>query len=344
MAVNPSTLKKRIQTMKQSTPKSPSLRWSFSLMLACTLALTGLMACSDIEEGGITRSEVEDAQANINNVPTDNQPLVVVNGKPISNDLIERLNPDYIESIVVLKDKSATDEYSQKGTNGVIKITVVDRELALNNLQTDEEMKKKVDSSTSEEQIFLAVETQPELKGKMAQFQSKVQYPAECKDQGIEGRVTVQFIVDKQGQVKDPKVIRGIGGGCDEEALRVVRQAEFVPGRQRGKRVNVRMSLPIIFKLNSNNTDQPSDNTTANVVGNTMEIQSLQLNDDGTLSGKVYDKKENKPLLGANVTIKGTNKGAATNENGEFFINSFDQQNGIIRISFVGYQTMNIDF
>jgi TonB family protein len=267
--------------MKQSTPKSPSLRWSFSLMLACTLALTGLMACSDIEEGGITRSEVEDAQANINNVPTDNQPLVVVNGKPISNDLIERLNPDYIESIVVLKDKSATDEYGQKGTNGVIKITVVDRELALNNLQTDEKMKKKVDASTSEEQIFLAVENQPELKGSMAQLQRKVNYPDECKDQGIEGRVTVQFIVDKQGQVKDPKVIRGIGGGCDEEALRVVRLAEFTPGVQKGRRVNVRMSLPIVFRIddNSNETEKQSTNISGK---NENSLQQLTITTYGS--------------------------------------------------------------
>ena len=61
--------------------------------------------------------------------------------------------------------------------------------------------------------------------------------------------VIVQFIVDESGNVSEPAVVRGIGGGCDEEALRVVRQAKFRPGRQRGKAVKVKMSLPITFKL-----------------------------------------------------------------------------------------------
>ncbi len=66
---------------------------------------------------------------------------------------------------------------------------------------------------------------------------------------GIEGRVIIQFIVNEQGSVEDPRVVRGIGGGCDEEALRAVRQAKFKPGRQRGQPVRVQYSLPIVFKL-----------------------------------------------------------------------------------------------
>ncbi len=66
---------------------------------------------------------------------------------------------------------------------------------------------------------------------------------------GIEGKVIIQFIVNEAGKVEDPRVIRGIGGGCDEEALRVVKQAEFQPGRQRGKPVRVQYSLPITFRL-----------------------------------------------------------------------------------------------
>ena len=63
------------------------------------------------------------------------------------------------------------------------------------------------------------------------------------------GRVILQFIVDENGNVTEPAVVRGIGAGCDEEALRVVREAKFKPGKQRGKAVKVKMSLPITFKL-----------------------------------------------------------------------------------------------
>ena len=59
----------------------------------------------------------------------------------------------------------------------------------------------------------------------------------------------LQFIVDEQGNVSDPIVTRGIGAGCDEEAVRAILEAKFKPGKQRGKAVKVKMSLPITFRL-----------------------------------------------------------------------------------------------
>ena len=100
-----------------------------------------------------------------------------------------------------------------------------------------------------EEDFFVAVENMPELKGGLGALQQKINYPDMARKAGIEGRVIIQFIVNEQGQVEDPRVIRGIGGGCDKEALRVVKQAEFEPGRQRGNPVRVQYSLPITFKL-----------------------------------------------------------------------------------------------
>jgi len=100
-----------------------------------------------------------------------------------------------------------------------------------------------------EEQVFVVVENQPKLKGGLAALQSKIKYPDMARKAGIEGRVYVQFIVDKQGNVVNPHVIRGIGGGCDKEALRVIKKAKFTPGMQRGRPVKVKMSLPIVFKL-----------------------------------------------------------------------------------------------
>lgn len=100
-----------------------------------------------------------------------------------------------------------------------------------------------------EEEIFLVVEQQPELIGGMASIWKNIKYPDIARKAGIEGRVTVQFIVDEKGGISDLKVVRGIGGGCDEEALRAVQKAKFKPGMQRGVPVKVRYSLPIVFKL-----------------------------------------------------------------------------------------------
>jgi TonB family protein len=100
-----------------------------------------------------------------------------------------------------------------------------------------------------EEGVFVVVEQMPTLIGGLHSIQQAIEYPTIAKKAGIEGRVFVQFIVDKDGSVRDAEVIRGIGAGCDEEALRVVREARFTPGKQRGKAVPVKMSLPITFRL-----------------------------------------------------------------------------------------------
>lgn len=101
-----------------------------------------------------------------------------------------------------------------------------------------------------EEDFFVAVEQQPQLIGGIGELQSKVEYPARCRRANIEGRVVVQFIVNKQGEVENPKVIRGIGEACDRAAVEAIKKyAKFQPGRQRGKAVNVQMSLPILFRL-----------------------------------------------------------------------------------------------
>jgi protein TonB len=96
---------------------------------------------------------------------------------------------------------------------------------------------------------FVLVEQMPELEGGLAGLQKKIKYPEIAKKAGVEGRVFVQFIVDEQGNVTNPEVVRGIGAGCDEEALRALRTAKFTPGKQRGKAVRVKMTLPVTFRL-----------------------------------------------------------------------------------------------
>ena len=100
-----------------------------------------------------------------------------------------------------------------------------------------------------EEKIFEVVEQMPELIGGMASIQNNIDYPEVARRAGIEGRVYVQFVVNERGDVEDPQVVRGIGGGADEEALRAVSQAKFRPGLQRGRPVSVRFTVPVVFRL-----------------------------------------------------------------------------------------------
>ena len=100
-----------------------------------------------------------------------------------------------------------------------------------------------------EPEIFVVVENMPELIGGIEGLQKRVTYPEIAKKAGVEGTVFLQFIVDEEGNVVDPVVMRGIGAGCDEEALEAIRTAKFKAGRQRGKPVKVKFSLPVRFRL-----------------------------------------------------------------------------------------------
>lgn len=100
-----------------------------------------------------------------------------------------------------------------------------------------------------EEDFFVAVEQMPKMKGGQKWLYDHLIYPEKARRAGIEGRVIIQFVVSKTGRVKNAKVIRGIGGGCDEAALEVIRKAEFSPGKQRGRPVPVQISQSITFRL-----------------------------------------------------------------------------------------------
>lgn len=112
--------------------------------------------------------------------------------------------------------------------------------------------KPKNEEEDAEEEIFIVVEQPPVLIGGINSIQKSIKYPPMAMSAGIEGRVIVQFTINKEGKVLNPFVVRGIGGGCDEEAIRAVKEARFKPGMQRGRPVQVRYTLPITFKLKKN--------------------------------------------------------------------------------------------
>lgn len=102
--------------------------------------------------------------------------------------------------------------------------------------------------------IFTFVEEQAEFPGgeeaRITFLQKNIKYPALARENGIEGRVYVTFVVGPDGSIRDVKVLRGIGGGCDEEAMRVVKMMPaFKPAKQNGRPVNVQFNMPIVFSL-----------------------------------------------------------------------------------------------
>lgn len=150
----------------------------------------------------------------------------------------------------------------------VVKINVVDDEVEVDDeISIDAEANentevqeyvapvKDVEEESAEEvQIFMVVESMPEFPGGEAALYKflaeNIKYPQMAKESGIQGRVFVTFVVERNGSVTDVRVLRGIGGGCDEEAIRVVQNMpKWTPGKQRGKAVRVQYNLPVKFTL-----------------------------------------------------------------------------------------------
>ncbi len=102
--------------------------------------------------------------------------------------------------------------------------------------------------------IYLVPDVMPEYKdgfeGMLAHLKQNVRYPAEAKNKKITGVVIVEFVVERDGSVKHARVTRGIGHGCDTEALRVVRaMLGWKPGARKGRNVRVQLNLPVRFAI-----------------------------------------------------------------------------------------------
>ncbi len=112
---------------------------------------------------------------------------------------------------------------------------------------------KKIVGDWREEE-FIIIESQPSPKEGMKAFfayiSENLKYPSEAKEMGIQGKVFVEFVVDKDGKLINIKSVKGIGAGCDEEAIRVLKEAPiWMPGMVVDMPVKVRMILPITYKL-----------------------------------------------------------------------------------------------
>jgi TonB family protein len=124
-------------------------------------------------------------------------------------------------------------------------------------------------------EVFKVVEQMPaypEGQGALLEFLAKnINYPTVAKENGVEGMVVVQYVIEKDGSISNAKVVKGIGAGCDEEALRVVNaMPNWIAGKQRGQAVAVRFNLPIRFKLEDKKSSVLPTNT------NLLKVQDFK--------------------------------------------------------------------
>ena len=134
------------------------------------------------------------------------------------------------------------------------KVSIIETEIPIDLPEMTIELIEPIIQPSSEVVIepFVPIERKPEINGGYAAFAKNLVYPKMAREAGISGKVVLEFVVNEKGKPIDIKVVRGIGGGCDEAAIEALKKITFSPGIQRGRPVKVRFVLPVTFKLNSN--------------------------------------------------------------------------------------------
>jgi protein TonB len=113
-----------------------------------------------------------------------------------------------------------------------------------------------IDVPEEKKEIFITAEEMPFYPGgeteRLKFLAENIQYPELALASGIQGTVYLQFVIDSKGNITDVKIIRGIGGGCEDEALRVIKMMPpWHPGKQNGRTVRVLYTMPVSFKIRS---------------------------------------------------------------------------------------------
>ncbi|MEM6288031.1 MAG: TonB family protein [Bacteroidota bacterium] len=124
-------------------------------------------------------------------------------------------------------------------------------------------------------EIFEVAEVQPELIGGLAGLQRRVVYPEAARREGIEGQVVVQFVVDPQGRVIQPVVLRSPDDLLSEAAVAAVRGSKFTPGMQRGEPIHVRFAVPITFRLNNSSLNEIAEDI-ERYLGGPLPVPTLE--------------------------------------------------------------------
>lgn len=213
-------------------PKRP-LFFGIGMIIALSLTLVAFEWKSPIEPVEIFEEPVEDVWHVLDEPQITKQKLPEMPKPKVKKQIITPL-----DQIVEVKELTEALE-----TNPTKEIEIID--------DIDFGQPSKIEMP---EDPFLIVEDMPSYPGGDAAllgFISKnIKYPRQAKRMGVEGKVHLSFVIDTDGRVTDVKVLRGIGAGCDEEAVRVLKLLpNFSPGKQRGVPVKVQMQLPVSFQL-----------------------------------------------------------------------------------------------
>ena len=221
------------KTPSADLTKSVGMFTNLGLAVAVGLTLVAFEYKSFDDSGLKNLAGITDNFEELLDVPITQQPPPPPPPPPMEQPIIEEI-PDEVK----------IEEKIEVNFDVDVKETTVIKEIVISEVVVEE----KADA------IFDVVETQPNPPGGMSGWNKylseNLKYPTQARRMGVEGSVILVFVINTDGSIQDVEVLRGIGGGCDEEAIKIVKNApKWEPGKQRGRAVRTRMRLPIRFKL-----------------------------------------------------------------------------------------------
>jgi protein TonB len=181
-----------------------------------------------------------------------------------------RDNVEVIEEVVIQTEQEVAKPPAPAPPPQTTILEIVDNDVTVDDISIDAETDENTqmeeyvapppssvevkDEEIVEAEIFTVVEESPSFPGgeeaRIRFLQENIEYPQMARESGIQGTVYMTFVVEPSGSVSAVRVLRGIGGGCDEEAVRVIQKMpKWNPGKQRGKPVRVQFTMPIKFTL-----------------------------------------------------------------------------------------------
>jgi TonB family protein len=330
---------KRLTAMKQQAKNvSP---WKLGALSALCALLFTVFACSEEVDREIKEIGNKSNTITFDQLPVSMQKDLAEIKDELSFMKVDVSEDDKISDLVELRDLDPELVHSMNVDKINKAIYIAFKKDGANFGYLSEKTKTEGD-------LFTVVERQPEFEGGIKGFHryvaNEIKYPLQARQAGVEGRVDVQFVVEKDGSLSDVKAIKGIGAGCDSEAVRVLQNAPpFKPGSQNGKPVRVRMVVPITFKLNEGKTN-PDNSTQGIIIIEEVQAKNEKLKVDadyanGEWSGTVRDEQGN-GLPGASIVVAGTTTGTISGLDGTFKVKTNESKD--LYISFVGFETVRL--
>lgn len=251
--------------------------------------------------------------------------LMYIEAESFNADKIKSLNPNSILHTEHTQDKDSKGNLISQRVELIVR--------------ADDSMSQLGDMTKSDDEVYLVVEEVASPIIGMTQFYNvlnqEIKMPTEAVEKEVVGKVFVEMIIEPDGTTSNFKVLKGIGYGCDEEALRALSSINVLwnPGKQRGEAVRQKFVIPIVFDENKAILPESLDPTKMNM--NIISFTSKTENDKKVISGFIRGQ-DDKPLKNVNIVVSGKTYGTNSKEDGSFTL-TLKENSGVVIFSHVGY-------